>query len=175
MKMDYFKDVLENKGTLVRPNEGEQYLVGENSFTFKLTSEVTNDQLGVYEIVLAPRAIGANLHYHRFMDETFIVQKGILTMQLGDDIFQAEPGTVAYAPRFTPHGFRNDTDQEVKVMLIFNPSSNREGFFRGLQETLMEVPIDPQKYLKLYHKYDSFPVDISNMIPVRKEGEEPIT
>ena len=167
IKTDYFNDILENNGTLVLTDEGEQFNVGDNSFTFKLTSDVTNGQLGVYEIVLGPRAIGANLHYHRFMDETFIVQKGVLTMQLGEGTFQVHPGAVAYAPRFTPHGFRNDTDQVVKIILIFNPSSKREGFFRGLQETLLEKPIDPEKYLKLYNKYDSFPVDVTNMIPIR--------
>ena len=52
-------------------------------------------------------------------------------------------------------------------MLIFNPSSKREGFFSGLHETLGEDPIDPQKYLKLYNKYDSFPVDTLDMIPTR--------
>ena len=74
-----------------------------------MTSGISNDQLGVYEIVLAPMSIGAKLHYHRYMDETFIVTKGVLTFQTGNKEFQAEPGTVAYAPRFSPHGFRNDT------------------------------------------------------------------
>ncbi len=168
MKTDYFNDQLEDKAVLIKPNEGERYEIGGNSFTFKVTSTISNDQLGVYEIVLAPMAIGAKLHYHRYMDETFIVTKGILTFQTGDKEFQAEAGSVAYAPRFSPHGFRNDTNEEVKLILIFNPSSKREGFFSGLNETLNEVPIDPEKYLKLYNKYDSFPVDISNMIPTRE-------
>jgi hypothetical protein len=56
----------------------------------------------------------------------------------------------------------------VKLILVFNPSQKREGFFKGLYETLNEVPINPKKYLKLYNKYDSFPIDTSNMIPLRK-------
>jgi hypothetical protein len=56
----------------------------------------------------------------------------------------------------------------VKLILVFNPSQKREGFFKGLYETLNEVPINPEKYLKLYNKYDSFPVDTSNMIPTRE-------
>jgi quercetin dioxygenase-like cupin family protein len=167
MKTDYFNDQLEDKAVNVKPNEGERYEIGGNSFTFKVTSEISNDQLGVYEIVLASMCIGAKLHYHRYMDETFIVTKGMLTIQTGKKEFQAEPGTVAYAPRFSLHGFRNDTNEEVRLMLIFNPVSKREVFFSGLHEALGEVPIDPQKYLKLYNKYDSFPVDSSDMIPTR--------
>lgn len=168
MKPDYFNDKLENKASIIQPNEGEKLELSTISITFKVTSEMSNDQLGVYEITLPPMAIGAKLHYHRFMDETFIVNEGVLTMQVGKEEYKAKPGTVAYVPRFTAHGFRNDTDKTVKLTLIFNPSQKREGFFKGLYETLNEVPIDPKKYLKLYNKYDSFPVDTSNMIPLRK-------
>ncbi|GAA5220685.1 cupin domain-containing protein [Membranihabitans marinus] len=168
MKEDYTKDKLEDEGIVLGPNEGEKYSFGPNSFTFKVTSESSKNQLGVYEIVLGPMAIGAKLHYHRFMDETFIVIQGRLTVQMGDEEYEASPGTVAYAPRFTPHGFRNDTEEEVKLILVFNPSSNREGFFRGLKDILTELPIDGEKYLKLYNKYDSFPVDSGDMIPTRE-------
>ena len=132
MKTDYFNDQLQDQAVIVKPKDGERYQMGENSFTFKVTSEISNDQLGVYEIVLAPMSIGAKLHYHRYMDETFIVTKGVLTIQTGNKEFLAESGTVAYAPRFSPHGFRNDTNEEVRLMLIFNPASKREGFFSGL-------------------------------------------
>ncbi|MCE7996230.1 MAG: cupin domain-containing protein [Roseivirga sp.] len=167
MQPDYFNDQLEDKAVIFHPNEGESFNANGMTLTFKVTSELSNDQLGVYEVVLAPRAIGAKLHYHRFMDEVFIVNQGTLTLQLRDSKHQINPGAIAYAPRFTPHGFRNDTDQEVRLTLIFNPSQKREGFFRGLRQTLATTPIDPEKYLKLYNKYDSFPVDTGNMLPTR--------
>jgi quercetin dioxygenase-like cupin family protein len=168
IKENYFEDDLKDNATIIKPNEGEKLELNTISITFKVTSKMSNDQLGIYEIFLPPMAIGAKLHYHRFMDETFIVNEGVLTMQVADKEYQAEPGTVAYIPRFTPHGFKNDTNETVKLTLIFNPSQKREGFFKGLHETLNEVPIDPEKYLKLYNKYDSFPVDTSNMIPIRE-------
>ncbi|TGV03062.1 cupin domain-containing protein [Flavivirga rizhaonensis] len=167
-KENYFEDELENKASIIKANEGEKLELNTISITFKVTSEISNDQLGIYEISLPPMAIGAKLHYHRYMDETFIVNEGILTIQVSDKEYNAEPGTIVYVPRFTPHGFRNDTNETVKLTLVFNPSQKREGFFKGLYETLNSVPIDPEKYLKLYNKYDSFPVDISNMIPIRE-------
>lgn len=167
IKENYYEDELENNASIIKPNEGEKLELNTIAITFKVTSEMSNDQLGVYEITLPPMAIGAKLHYHRFMDETFIVNEGILTIQVADKVYQSKPGTVAYVPRFTPHGFKNDTESIVKLTLIFNPSQKREGFFRGLYDTLNEVPIDPEKYLKLYNKYDSFPVDTADMIPLR--------
>jgi len=167
-KENYFEDKIEDNAVIIKPDQGEKLELNTISITFKVTSEASNDQLGVYEISLPPMCIGAKLHYHRFMDETFIVNEGVLTIQLGNNEYQAGPGTVVYVPRFTSHGFKNDSNETVKLMLIFNPSQKREGFFRGLHETLNEVPIDPEKYLKLYNKYDSFPVDTSNMIPLRE-------
>ncbi|MEZ5017124.1 MAG: cupin domain-containing protein [Flavipsychrobacter sp.] len=169
MQQDVFNDQLENKATIIPAEEGETFGMNGIVISLKVTSEMSNDQLGVYEIILQPHTIGAKLHYHRFMDETFIVTKGVLTIQLKDKEVQVKEGAVAYAPRFTPHGFRNDSEEEVRVLLIFNPGQKREGFFRGLYETLSESPIDPDKYLKLYNKYDSFPVDTNNMLPVHDQ------
>lgn len=167
-KPNYFEDELMDKGLIIRSGEGESLNLNGITVTFKLTSEASNNQLGIYEISLLPKTIGAKLHYHRFMDETFIVNKGIPTFEIGDRTYNASPGTVAYIPRFTPHGFRNDSDETVTLMLIFNPSEKREGFFKGLYETLNEEPVNPEKFLKLYNKYDSFPVDTSNMIPTEE-------
>ncbi len=169
MNIDYFNDVLGDNASVIQPEEGETFEMNGMSFSFKVTSDLSNDQLGIYTIRLAAKAVGAKLHYHRFMDEAFIIKKGILTMFYGPEgkRIEAKPGTIVYAPRMTPHAFQNDTDEAVEVDLIFNPSQKREGFFRGLSETLSEQPIDPEKYLKLYNKYDSFPVDTSNMLPVR--------
>lgn len=164
-KIDYMEDQLDNKATVHHAGKGERLEVGGASFVFKVTSEMSNSQLGVYEITLPPHTVGAKLHYHRFMDETFIVNKGVLTVYAGEDTHHLEPGSVAYVPRFTPHGFANDTDEQVVLTLLFNPAEKREGFFRGLVDILSEQPIDPTKFLKLYNKYDTFPVDVSNMLP----------
>lgn len=167
-KPNYFEDELIDNATIINPEEGESLNLNGISVTFKITSERTNNQIGIYEIILPPKTIGAKLHYHRFMDETFIVNEGTLTIEVGQNREKAKQGTVVYVPRFTPHGFRNDSEETVKLLLIFNPSEKREGFFKGLHETLNEVPINPEKYLKLYNKYDSFPIDTSNMLPIEE-------
>lgn len=153
---------LENKAWAFAPGEGEILTIGESRVTLKVTSDIANDQLGVYEIVLAPGAVGAPLHYHRLMDETFIVRKGTLTVQVSEGSIRAEEGSVVYVPRMTPHGFSNTSGQSVTLNLIFNPGRKREGFFRGLSQILTEPVIDPVKYLALQQQYDSFPLDAEN-------------
>ncbi|MDD7886202.1 cupin domain-containing protein [Flavivirga sp. 57AJ16] len=167
--MNYFEDTLEDNATVVLPHEGNELNINEMILNFKITSNETNDQLGIYKITLPPKSIGAKLHYHRFMDETFMVTEGIVTIEAGTEEYKGDVGTIVYVPRLTPHAFRNDTNKPASITLIFNPAQKREGFFKGLYETLNETPINPEKYLKLYNKYDSFPVDKSNMLPVYKE------
>jgi mannose-6-phosphate isomerase-like protein (cupin superfamily) len=162
---DYFNDTLQNKAVIFLPGEGEVIKAGEGSCTLKITSEISNDQLGIYEIVVPPHTLGARLHYHRFMDETFIVKSGILTVQAADKESHLEAGSLIYIPRFTPHAFSNTSDVPVTVTLIFNPSQQREGFFYGLFELLSAPEMDTVKFLKLYHKYDSFLVNPVTMQP----------
>jgi mannose-6-phosphate isomerase-like protein (cupin superfamily) len=163
---NYCSDSLVDKAVVFYPGQGEELILNSGKITFKVTSDLSDNQLGVYEIALRPGAIGARLHYHYFIDETFIVRQGTLTVLLGDREVEAPAGSVIYIPRMTPHGFRNNSGEEVVSTLLFNPGQNREGFFRGLSEILNEQPVDPEKYLRLYRRYDSHPVDETQMLPV---------
>lgn len=167
MQASYLTDTLNGIPVIVDPTAGEKLAITGTSaqIVLKLTSDMTKDQFGLYEITLPPGTVGAQLHFHRFMDETFIVKKGRLTVQLGDRSVQLEEGGVAFAPRFTPHGFSNTSDEMVVIYLLFNPGQQREGFFRGLKEILSSQPVNPELFLQLYHKYDTFPVDEKNVLP----------
>lgn len=162
---DFLTDHLQNKAVVFNPEDGEVLALGGSKITLKVTSDMTNDQLGLYEITLAPGTIGARLHYHRFTDETFIVTKGTLNVQLEDREIEAAEGTVVYVPKFTAHGFSNISTQETKLILLFNPGQSREGFFYGMKKILGESPVNPENFMKLYNKYDSFPVDPQNLLP----------
>lgn len=161
----YLKDALEDRAVVFKPNEGEILPFRGSTITLKVTSSLSNDQLGIYTISLEPGTVGAQLHYHRFMDETFIVNMGTLDVKHGQEEVKAEAGSVIYIPRFTPHGFANSSDKPVDVTLIFNPAQKREGFFYGLVRILNNDPINTDEFLALYNKYDSYPVDLANVVP----------
>jgi quercetin dioxygenase-like cupin family protein len=163
----FLNDPLQDRSVVFSPGEGKRIPIQGGAITFKVTSEISNDQLGIYEISLEAGVVGAQLHFHRFMDETFIVNDGVLTVNHGESKVEAKAGSVVYVPRFTPHGFANNSKQPVTLTLIFNPAQQREGFFFGLQRILNAEKIDAQEYLALYNRYDSFPVNASNMLPTR--------
>ncbi|RYZ21130.1 MAG: cupin domain-containing protein [Chitinophagaceae bacterium] len=156
---DVFTDKLVSNARVVLPGEGRRMEAQGGSCTFKITSEISNRQLGVYEIVVPPHSTGARPHFHRYMDEVFIVKKGLLTLQLGREEQVLPEGAVAYVPRYTPHAFSNTSGEELVLTLIFNPSENREGYFTGLFELLQAPELDLPRFLQLAQKYDTHHFD----------------
>ena len=155
----YLKDALADRATVFEPGQGEVLNIKGGRITLKVTSSLSNDQLGVYEIYLEPGTVGAQLHYHRYMDETFVVMEGTLAVTHGQTKVSARAGSVIHVPRFTPHAFANESDKPATLMLIFNPAQSREGFFHGLQQILSAPVLNRADFLALYNKYDSFPVE----------------
>jgi mannose-6-phosphate isomerase-like protein (cupin superfamily) len=69
---------------------------------------------------------GPRLHRHPY-DETWVVQEGNLTFQLGDDQFKVGPGDIIIAPPGAPHRFTNDGPGRSKLVCIHaNPTFNTE-------------------------------------------------
>ena len=65
---------------------------------------------------------GPRLHRHPY-DETFVVEAGNLTFQLGDELHPARPGDVVVVPAQTPHKFTNEGPGVSKLVCIHaNPT-----------------------------------------------------
>ncbi len=60
---------------------------------------------------------GPRLHRHPY-DETWVVQAGNLTFQLGDERHRAGPGDIVIAPPGVPHKFTNDGPERASLVCI---------------------------------------------------------
>ena len=60
---------------------------------------------------------GPRLHRHPY-DETFVVEAGNLTFQLGDELHPAQPGDVVIVPANVQHKFTNDGPGQSKLVCI---------------------------------------------------------
>lgn len=167
------KDALQQEwnddAVIVPSSENEQFEGHGNKLVVIIPTTITGNQFGLYDIEMAPKARGPKLHYHKLMNETFVIREGTLTVLTGKGEMKAEAGTVIYLPRLTVHGYNNDTDDIVKMTMIFNPGHNREGFFRKMYQMLDESPDDLEWFQKLYLEHDSYALNEKDMIPMRKE------
>jgi len=155
-----------NKSVIIPSSTNEQWKSHGNKLMVVIPTSITDNQFGLYDIEMEPRARGPKLHYHKLMDETFIVREGTVTVLTNDGEIKAETGTVIHLPRFTAHGYNNDTDAVLKMTMIFNPGHNREDFFRKMYQMLDEKPNDLEGFQKLYLEYDSYALNEKDMIPM---------
>jgi quercetin dioxygenase-like cupin family protein len=67
-------------------------------------------------------ASGPPLHVHQGQEDSFYVVRGVLTVQLGEDVVALQPGDFASAPAGLPHTFTNtDREQVAEVVNVMTP------------------------------------------------------
>lgn len=159
-----------NDDTIIVPShKSEQFQSHGNNLKVVVPTTLTNNQFGLYEIEMEAYARGPKLHFHKQMDETFIIREGILTVLTAKGEVTAEAGTVIHIPRLSIHGYNNNSDNIVKMTMIFNPGLGRENFFRKMYQMIEKNPNDLSAFQKLYLENDSYSLDEMNMIPMRDE------
>ncbi len=96
-------------------------------FTVLAASEDTGGRFGLLEMVV-PKGREPSRHLHRKDDEGFYVLEGSVTFYVGDETYEAGPGTFVFLPRGVPHSYVFETE-EVRMLGIVAPGG-LEGHFR---------------------------------------------
>ena len=64
----------------------------------------------------------APLHVHHADDEAWYVLDGVLRFRIGDEVFEAGPGSAVLAPSGTPHSYGNARRGEpARYLLVMTP------------------------------------------------------
>lgn len=98
------------------------------SIAVRLRAEQTNGQLGLIENVIPAGFAGLPLHVHPSFDEAFFILDGELTFRVGDDVFTADPGALAYIPGDVPHTFAELAGAPVRMLLWVTPAGHERYF-----------------------------------------------
>lgn len=123
------------KPPISEPGEGLLFPLEPGSLVrFKIIGEQTGHALEMYEREVPPHCLGADPHLHETTVETFYVVEGHPTILVGDTRRQFAPGTTVVVPKQTAHGFWNETDKPVKLLVTFTPSLGHHEFFRALSK-----------------------------------------
>lgn len=129
---------------IVRSSEGEVY---ERLWKFKhgsLTGGRFDFMVGAVGYLQGPP-----LHVHRVQDDTLFVLEGVLTVQVGDQVYDLGPGDFATVPPGVPHTFDNTRKDQppVKVCNLMTPGGF-DAQFRDIA-ALRAAGGDPAKILEL--------------------------
>jgi quercetin dioxygenase-like cupin family protein len=63
-------------------------------------------------------APGPPPHIHDDYDEAWYVLEGAIEFRIGDRVEQCGPGSLAFAPRGTVHGFRNPGPGDARMLVV---------------------------------------------------------
>jgi mannose-6-phosphate isomerase-like protein (cupin superfamily) len=83
-----------------------------------------------------PGREGADLHVHRRHTDLFYVLAGELTVRLGptDETATAQPGMLARVPPLVVHGFRNESDAELRYLNFHAPGQGFADYLRAVRD-----------------------------------------
>jgi quercetin dioxygenase-like cupin family protein len=120
-------------------DQGEARWWWGNLATIKLTGEDTHGGLTVVELIMGPGRMTPP-HVHHREEETFLITRGQLTFQIGEDEIEAGPGDLVVGPRDIPHRFTAGPDGAT-VLFLLTPAG-LEGLVReqSVPATRRELP-----------------------------------
>jgi mannose-6-phosphate isomerase-like protein (cupin superfamily) len=96
------------------------------------------------EARLPARSPGPDLHVHQNEDEAAYVVAGTMTFVVGEERFEAGPGTLVWLPRGVPHTFANLSDAPAWVFGTTTPAG-LEGMFAEQAEYFSSLTGPPDE------------------------------
>jgi quercetin dioxygenase-like cupin family protein len=121
---------LRNQVKYVPRGTGQSYKSPIDQVTFLLTGEQTDGAFFMAEATVPPGR-GNPPHIHSREEETFYLEQGSLTIQVGDRTLNALPGDVVQLPRGIAHSFQNNGHVDAKFLFVAAPAGLEKFFEEG--------------------------------------------
>ncbi len=111
----------------IAADEGEARWWWGNLAVLKTTGAHTHGALTIVELTMGPdRMVPPHVHHRE--DETFLVTRGHLTFQIGEETVEADPGDIVVGTRDIPHRFK--AGPEGATVLFLLAPAGLEGLIR---------------------------------------------
>ena len=143
--------------SVVGPDGGEQMLTGPVRMRILEDGSTTGHRLGIGEITIAPHTEGPPQHRHGRHDEGFYVVAGTARFTVGDQAYDAGPGTLVMVPPGAPHTFANPGDEPAVLLNTFTPDLYVQ-YFRDLRDMIAAgQPLTGDAVVSVMARYDTVP------------------
>ena len=141
----------------IAPGGKEPVDLAGHKLTMLATSENTHGKLCIFEARNLPSFV-ADRHIHHDAVKTFYVVEGTYRISVGDETFDAPPGSFVLVPRHAPHHFETGPEGG-RVVFTFVPAG-MENFFIEEARLLAEGRHDEETVAELYRRYDVEPAPL---------------
>ena len=117
-----------NEVTYIPAGSGPVYWGPGDQIRFLITGEQTGGAFFMAEISVPPGG-GPPPHIHWREEETFFLQQGTVTIQVGGRTLHASSGDCVCLPRGIMHSFKNTGSADAKFLMVVTPAG-LENFFK---------------------------------------------
>ena len=123
--------------------------------------------IGFGDARIPPGVPGPRRHVHTHEDESIYVASDVLTVEVGDERYEAGPESLVWLPRGVPHVFANLGDEEVRTLAVFNSTTLAQMFTEQADYLAnLHGPPDPDVLLEISLRYGVVPVNGPPLQPV---------
>ena len=129
-------DAPNRDGVLTPAADVPSFPVGSSTAGLVATGATTDGHYGLFRWDMSAVTGGATPHYHRTFSEAFYVLDGRIQLFDGVTWREGTAGDFLYIPPNGIHGFRNESDAPVSMLILFAPAPPREAYFRELAERI---------------------------------------
>ncbi|KZN69226.1 cupin domain-containing protein [Pseudoalteromonas luteoviolacea] len=103
------------------PNDAQYTLSAGNLYRVIARGSQTNGRFSLLVSILKPGQ-GGPAHTHSNEQESFYITKGELTVFDGETEAKVPEGSFIFCPEGAIRGFRNDSEQDVEMLIFYTPS-----------------------------------------------------
>jgi quercetin dioxygenase-like cupin family protein len=136
---------------LARANESRQLHAFGETIVILLDGKQTGEKLTTF-LSISPPGSGPGPHYHEHEDEWFYIVEGRVSFLIDGKWTELSPGHCVYSPRGSVHGFKNNTDQPISVLINITPAGI-EHFFAEAAEEWAKPDREISRILGIAEKY----------------------
>ena len=143
---------------VVKSEEGREFRFFGDTVTIKISSKESN---GLYSLMhwAVPAGASAVPHAHEFYEETFYILAGELEVLLGESKHHASAGDFIRVPAGARHGFANQSEEEVQMLVGLSPGGMEELFYKfrddGPHKATGKYADEARRFHKTEYEYGS--------------------
>jgi quercetin dioxygenase-like cupin family protein len=125
-------------------------------FTFLADGAMTGGAFSVLDATVR-KGLEPPAHTHTHEDETYLILGGLWRFKVGDQDFEAGPGSLVFLPRGVQHVFSID-DDAARALVLMNPAGLETAFWEMSQPTdrTSGLPDPPSGPPPIAHMLDVF-------------------
>ena len=134
------------------PRDGSAGFLGSMGVRFMVDGDESGGGFSLVEHPMSAHALGAPMHRHMREDEYSYVVEGRIGAMLGDQVLEADRGSLIFKPRQQWHTFWNAGDSPARILEIISPAGF-ERYFAELVALGGSRVASPQDLKSLAERY----------------------